>query len=211
MKKLIKTIILTSFILSSLSMQGFATQNYSPPNVRLEGNSEGIVFIPENTPFLVKENMVPGETLERTMVLENKYDSPYEVFLRAERVTPKEEYDLLNKLELTIKYDNQIIYKGRASGENNLINDISLGTIKPGEVKNLIAEVHFDGSTIGNEYKNKKGQVNWIFTAINNKQGVKPDTKPQTGDDSLIPYVILGALSIVILLINRNKSNEESK
>ncbi|MGU8488178.1 LPXTG cell wall anchor domain-containing protein, partial [Clostridium perfringens] len=109
------------------------------------GNADGIVYIPGNEPFLEAKNMVPGDNLKRTLILSNKFNDTYEIFLRAERVTPKEEYDLLEKLNLKIDYNNNLLYSGNATGEPDLEGNISLGKINPGESKELVAEVSLDG------------------------------------------------------------------
>ncbi|SDP68109.1 hypothetical protein [Clostridium gasigenes] len=150
--------------------------------------------------------MLPGDNITRQMVIENDYDYPYEIFLKAERVTPKEEYDLLEKLHLKINYNDKSIYNGIIIDENVLVDNISLGVINPGENKILIGEVELEGSTIGNEYKNKYGEIKWIFTAVRKETSIKT---PYTGDEGILPYVIVAILSlggiITITIVGRRK------
>ncbi len=185
----------------------------TPGNIKLEGNSEGIVFISGDEPFLLKEGMMPGDTVSRKIIIDNEYDVEYEVFMRAERISEKEEYELLNKLELTVYYNDEVIYNGPASGEDELSNNISLGKFKPGEEVDLYAEVTLDGQTTGNEYKNKYAQVDWIFTAVNEGKEItstnpskpsinKPtttDKNPYTGDSSVAMYMIVGLGGLALL------------
>ena len=208
-----KIVMCTAALVLSSSIYTMA-ETKTPDNIKLEGNSEGIVFIPGDEPFLLKEGMMPGDTVSRKMIIDNEYDVEYEVFMRAERVSEKEEYDLLNKLELTVYYNDEVIYNGPASGEDELSNNISLGKFKPGEEADLYAEVTLDGPTTGNEYKNKYAQVDWIFTAVNEGKETTPtnpskpsvnkptttDKNPYTGDSSVFTYVIVGLIGIVILL-----------
>lgn len=137
-----------------------------PPNVELEGNADGIVFIDGDKPFLVKYDMMPGDVIQRKIVLNNKHEDSYKVYLKAKRITPEEKYDLLNKIDLELFYNGEEFYKGPISGEDGLIHDVYLGTINPRESKVLDAKAEFDGKEIGNEYKNKYAEVEWIFTAI---------------------------------------------
>ena len=141
-----------------------------PQNIKLVGDSEGIIFIPGEEPFLNKLDMLPGDSVQRELIIENKYDKSYELFLKAERVTAKEKFDLLNKLELQVIYNNKVIYEGPASGEDGLETNISLGSYNPGDKSSLVAIVKLDGKTIGNEYKNKLVQVDWIFTAVRKEE-----------------------------------------
>lgn len=215
MRKGIKGVIATVFISVVLNIKvvDLYLQKNIPSNVILEGNEEGLVFIPSDEAFLWKNNMLPGDTVKRTMIIRNDYDETYEIYMRAERVTTNQENDLFDKLQLTIEYDEQIIYKGLASGEanllmdKNLVNDISLGSVRPGESKILYAEVTLDGPSIGNEYKNKVAQVDWIFTAITHEDY----ETPKTGDSTVIPYIILALLSILYLIIDKKRENNNMK
>ena len=121
-----KVFILLLFLVLSTTLY-ISAENNTPKNVRLEGNSEGIVFIPQDEPFLLKEGMVPGDSVSGNIIIDNKYDVEYEIFMRAERVSKQEEYDLLNKLELIVYYKDDVIYNGPTSGEDGLSKNISLG------------------------------------------------------------------------------------
>lgn len=194
-------------------------------NIKLEGNAKGIVFIPGEEPFLYGPNMLPGDKIQRSISIDSKYNVPYELYMRAERVTAKEKYDLLQKIKLKITYHGEKIYEGPVSGEDGLLKNIDLGKVNPKESKYLNAEVVLDGSTTGNEYKNKFGEVNWIFTAVNTS--VEDDDKnppennggdnpfeyrennivdklkklPKTGEDIVLLYISLGVVSSVVGVI----------
>lgn len=213
-----KVIMCTLGLVLTTSMYAYAAPS-TPDNVRLEGNSEGIVFIPGDEPFLIKDGMVPGDEVSRQMVIDNEYDVEYEVFMRAERVSEKEEYDLLNKIELTIYYKDELIYNGPASGEDGLSKNISLGKFKPGEEADLYAEVKLDGPSTGNEYKNKYAQVDWIFTATNEGKETIPvnpdkpsinkptvtDKNPNTGDSSVAMYMVVGLGGLALIFRDKVK------
>lgn len=191
MKGFIKTVLITLSLLLIISIKGEAS-TLTPPNVQLLGNADGLVHI-SNTEdmFLYRYNMLPGDSVERTLEIKNQYEDSYELFLRAERVSEKEEYDLLDKLDLKITFDDKVIYVGPTSGEYKITDNISLGTFKPGEEATLFAKVELDGPSTGNEYKNKFAQVNWIFTAVrkdsnDNTSTDKPSNsnKPSTNKPS---------------------------
>ncbi|MBB6624398.1 LPXTG cell wall anchor domain-containing protein [Clostridium gasigenes] len=205
MVKYKKIFVIAAALLLLVTEKGWA-RTLAPPNVKLIGNAEGLVNVPGESPFLQGVNMLPGDNITRQMVIENDYDYPYEIFLKAERVTPKEEYDLLEKLHLKINYNDKTIYNGVIIGENLLVDNISLGVINPGENKILIGEVELEGSTIGNEYKNKYGEIKWIFTAVRKETSIKI---PYTGDKGILPYVIVAILSlggiITITIVGRRK------
>lgn len=210
MKIFSKAFLVAVSLLSIITIQGDALEK-APPNVELEGNANGIVYIPGDEPFLLGEEMVPGDKITRTLEIKNKYDKPYKLYLKSERVTPKETYDLLDVINLKITYKDEVIYEGPVSGEDGMGENIDLGTYNPGDEENLIATVEFDPSISPADanYWNKEAQVDWIFTAQATKDSSQPITppsenkpsedinSPQTGDTNILPYVILGGVSVL--------------
>lgn len=188
MKRYLKCIIMTLALLLVINSQGVLAQTL-PSNVHLVGDEDGILIsLPEGeTDFLYKEGMLPGDSVDREMFIENKYDRPYTLYIRAERITEKEQYDLLTKLNLKINYDGEIIYDGPVSGEDGMANDIELGTFQPGDKAELYAVVTLDGLSTGDEYMNKEGVVDWIFTATNENSYPENPEEPQNPDESNNP------------------------
>ncbi|MBM7833051.1 LPXTG cell wall anchor domain-containing protein [Clostridium sardiniense] len=215
MKNIFKILILSLSLLLITGTIGDAAE-LAPPNVELEGNANGIVYIPGNEPFLEFRGMVPGDKIKRRLVLSNKFTDSYEIFMRAERISEKEEYDLLEKLKMKIDRNDGNLHEGDATGEHSIKENVSLGKINPGESKELVAEVDLDGQSTGNEYKNKSGEVKWIFTAVrtkptgripqdNNQSNNNSTSKPaQTGDNGILGYLIaIVSCFIVFKVINR--------
>ena len=227
MKNIFKILVLSLSLLLITGTVGDAAE-LAPPNVELEGNADGIVYIPGDEPFLEFKGMVPGDKIKRRLVLSNKFTDSYEIFIRAERISEKEEYDLLEKLKMKIEYDNSTLHEGDATGEESIKENVSLGKINPGETKELVAEVELDGVSTGNEYKNKSGEVKWIFTAVrtqgedentggntsnnnqsnNNLSGTNSSSKPpKTGDNGILGYLIFIISCFVVLkVVNRKGS-----
>ncbi|MGG5460607.1 LPXTG cell wall anchor domain-containing protein [Clostridium sp. B9] len=233
MKKVMKSFLFTMAFLLIICNQGGANV-FAAPNVKLEGNADGIVFIPGDGPFLSSMNMLPGDKVERNIILKNRSDVPYKVFMRAERQTKEEKYDLLKKIDLSIDYEKSHVYDGPITGENGLTENICLGVVNPEETKVLEAIAQLDGKATGNEYKNKNGRVDWIFTAVKLNNGIdkkeandentkeyskkvdkgysidNKDIKneegiPYTGDNGVEEYVAILLISLIALLIlNRN-------
>ncbi|WWU64403.1 LPXTG cell wall anchor domain-containing protein [Clostridium baratii] len=217
MKSIIKTLLLFLVIFSAITVRGEATE-VLPSNVKLEGNSDGIVFISGDEPFLYKENMLPGDTVSRKMILKNNYTDSYFVYLKGERISKEEPYDLLDKIYVNITYENKSIYNGKILGENKESREIPLGLIKPGEEKQLTATATLDGDAIGNEYKNKEVEVNWIFTAVripnenDNSTNIYDKFKkymknilPKTGYENEYLFGVIIIASGIYLVIKRRK------
>lgn len=219
MKNIFKILILSLSLLLITGTIGDAAE-LAPPNVELEGNANGIVYIPGNEPFLEFRGMVPGDKIKRRLVLSNKFTDSYEIFMRAERINEKEEYDLLEKLKMKIDHNDGTLHEGDATGQHSIKENVSLGKINPGESKELVAEVDLDGESTGNEYKNKSGEVKWIFTAVRTPSGdetsggTTPDNNqsnnnssskpPQTGDKGIFGYLIaIASCFAVFKVVNR--------
>lgn len=231
MKRLAKVFLLSISLLLMMNTVGDAKE-LAPPNVELLGNANGIVFIPGDKPFLEFNNMLPGDKVKRKLIIENKFTDSYEIYLRAERLSPKEKFDLLEKLNMTVKYEDETIHHGDALGEQSLKENILIGTVNPNEKKELIAEVELDGESTGNEYKNKKGEVKWVFTAVRkpappggsngSNQGQvggsigsnssDVTTSPKTGDEGILKYLILLLMCIIgFKVINKKEGRVHEK
>ncbi|MDU4910920.1 LPXTG cell wall anchor domain-containing protein [Clostridium baratii] len=205
MKKIINIVMLSVALLLIAGTRGDAKEFVSS-NVKLEGNANGIVYLPGDEPFLELKNMVPGDNIKRRLILSNEFTDSYEIFIRAERITEKEENDLLEKLKMKIIYNNSLLHDGNATGWESIKENTSLGKIAPGESKELVAEVKLDGPSTGNEYKGKRGEVNWVFTAVRipSEDNVMPSNPPKTGDDGVLGYLRVIILCLIaIRVINR--------
>lgn len=183
MKNFIRKILVVTSLLSIITTIKVDADSLAPPNVQLLGNANELVYIHDDDLFLQHPNMIPGDYIRRTLEIKNKHKYPYELFLKAERVSPKEEYDLLDKLDLKISYKDEVIYDEAVNGEDKLTKGISLGVFNPGQEENLIAEVKLDGASTGNEYKNKSAQIDWIFTAVRSEDESNENDK-ETVDKS---------------------------
>ncbi|MGL4572500.1 MAG: LPXTG cell wall anchor domain-containing protein [Clostridium sp.] len=182
MKKVSRVFIILISLLLVISTRGIAAE-LLPSSVVLENNGVHFVFTKDNSDkFLQGMNMMPGDSVNESLAIENKLKEPFRVSLRAERVSPKEEVDLADVLNLNINYNGKNIYSGSVSGEDGLRKDIDLGIVNPGEKKYLKANVILDGRATDNKYKNKRLDVNWIFTAV----GQNGDGKIITNDSNNI-------------------------
>ena len=88
MKNIIKSFLFTMTFLLIVCKPGVAS-TFATPNIELQGNANGIVFIQGDEPFLWSDNMLPGDKFERSILLNNMHDNSYKIFMRAERVSKK--------------------------------------------------------------------------------------------------------------------------
>ena len=211
MKRLIVSfsIIISLLVINSINV--LADNKFLNANVQLIGDANGIVFLDDVEYFLLAKNMMPGDKITGDILLENKYNSSYEIYIRAERITREEEFDLLSKINLVISEEGKLIYNGIVSGKNGLENNIKICELQPGEKKNINAIAILDGNNTGNEYKNKFAEVKWIFTAINKEDNTggldKNNNLPQTGNEFIFIKITLALISIIsgIIIIKSKK------
>ena len=210
-----------AFIFLLMSTTTVLASKGVPSNVILDGSAKGLVSIPSDT-FLEFLDMMPGDKESGTIFIHNTDDSPFELYLKAERMTSQQEFDLLDHIALKVNYQDEVIYEGPMSGEEGLEDSIYLGTFNPNQEAELVAEIMLDGETSTENYGNQIAQVNWIFTALreNDKEPTQPDkptsipsqskpVSPGTGDSSVILYVGLAAGSLMFLVMNNRRKAKQ--
>ena len=78
----------------------------------------------ETSVFINASNLMPGDYIEKNLRIKNKSNKVFNIVMNAEEITNKEdEFYLLDKLEITLIYDNKVIYKGQASDIDILKNN----------------------------------------------------------------------------------------
>jgi len=197
-----------------------------PENVELIGNAQGLVYISEEKYFLSAVGMMPGDKVNRSINIENQYEVPYELFLRAERVLPKQEYDLLAKMNLKIT-NGKVEYNGPIIIGNDELVELDLGLFNPGDKRVFNAEVELDGAITGNDYKNRAVEVNWIFTAEYRGSGFNPNEVPSNenkvvnnsgrtatktqDNNSILLYCLLAGGSLLVIILGSKKLKESKE
>lgn len=162
-------------------------------NVILQGCAAGLIDTLGEAPFLLAENMLPGDTVKSSLTIKNDYDYSYRMTLTGLRVQDPRarNYDFNNNYELMKMIRVKIYYEGEDKKplyDNELFDEyretktaeIDLGTFKPGEHKKLIAEAYFEPEMDDN-YMNKALLVDWLFYA---ERVEEPEEKKTTDTDN---------------------------
>lgn len=174
--------------------------------------------------FMSFTNMVPGESYQDSLVIENGSSKTYELYFQ---IVPLEQAELkdelLEKIQMTIMQDGKQIYKGNATGEpgtKDLQNIVPLGTYTPAKESTLVVELTLDGD-IGLEYCDLLTQIDWKFM-VKEKVDSKKDTSvteikpPKTGDTTntgLWIFVVIGSMTLmgVVNVFRRKKETAEKQ
>lgn len=174
--------------------------------------------------FISFTNMVPGESYQDSLVIENGSSKTYELYFQ---IVPLEQAELkdelLEKIQMTIMQDGKQIYKGNATGEpgtKDLQNIVPLGTYTPAKESTLVVELTLDGD-IGLEYCDLLTQIDWKFM-VKEKVDSKKDTSvteikpPKTGDTTntgLWIFVVIGSMTVmgVVNVFRHRKETAEKQ
>lgn len=126
-------------------------------SVSFEGGAEGLIHIGDDF-FSNFGNLMPGDKLSETVKIENNYSQPVEIYFSAENV---DDNDILQKITLEIKNDENIIYSGPLSSP---IDKQLLGTYSKGDKSNFTFTISLPAD-LKNADALKTAKIKWIFSA----------------------------------------------
>ena len=228
MKKTLKTISALALVL--VLLLGMSATAFAESKVTYEGGAEKFVFLPgsEYTETDLFENfkgVMPGDVITQEITVQNNYTKAEKVniYLRAvvhdEQGNPLSEEvarteDLvsmqvfLSQLTMTVKQGDKVLFSASPDELDGLKENVLLGTFPGKSYTKLVVELSVP-IELGNEYANRVGEVDWVFTAEEVTKTI------QTGDDSdLILWAALMTLSLVtaagVILTLKRKNKEHS-
>ncbi len=127
-------------------------------------------------------------------------------------------YDFLKQLSMKVTQEGSVIYQESPDAPDGLASNVYLGELRWGQKVNLEVELTVP-IELGNEYMDRIGEVDWVFTVEGYHDPVPeptptplPPSLPQTGDDTAIgAYAVLLGLSvcaIAVILIRIQRKNK---
>ena len=139
--------------------------------------------------FMSFTNMVPGESYEDSLMIENGSSKTYDLYFQIVPLKQEDlKEDLLKKIDMTVTQDGKEIYTGDATGEpgtNNLQDIVPIGTYEPAKESRLVIDLKL-ADDVGLEYCDILSQIDWKFMV----KEVEKDTPiteikpPKTGDSA---------------------------
>ena len=134
--------------------------------------------------------------------------------------------DFLAQLSMKIYNGETLIYEASPDELDGLAENVLLGTFRQGESTTLTVELAVP-MELGNEYANRVGEVDWIFTveALDDpepEEESQPESTPVpptettdsviTGDNlQLGRYIVLMLVCIVVLLVMKKLITKQDK
>ena len=226
MKKTLKTISALALVL--VLLLGMSATAFAESKVTYEGGAEKFVFLPgseysETDLFENFKGVMPGDVITQEITVQNNYTKAEKVkiYLRAvvhdeqgnplsEEVARTEDLvsmqDFLSQLTMTVKQGDKVLFSASPDELDGLEKNVLLGTFPGKSYTKLVVELSVP-IELGNEYANRVGEVDWVFTAEEVTKTV------QTGDDSdLILWAALMTLSLVTaagVILTLNRKNKE--
>ena len=228
MKKTLKTISALALVL--VLLLGMSVTAFAESKVTYEGGAEKFVFLPgseysETDLFENFKGVMPGDVITQEITVRNNYTKAEKVniYLRAvvhdeqgnplsEEVARTEDLvsmqHFLSQLTMTVKQGDKVLFSASPDELDGLKENVLLGTFPGKSYTKLVVELSVP-IELGNEYANRVGEVDWVFTAEEVTKTI------QTGDDSdLILWAALMTLSLVtaagVILPLKRKNKEHS-
>ena len=191
--KRLSALALALLMVFTLSLTAFAEDGL----VTYEGNGN-FTFGPgsdmsDTTLFKDLEGAMPGDVLTQKITVTNNSDqSDYvNIYLRAEphdegsnpletKVKDTETVatmtDFLQQLQMKVEQDGKVIFESSPDKPAQLTENVLLGKFHKGDCKELIVTLTVP-ITLGNEYANRRGEVDWVFTVeeLNETASLKLD------------------------------------
>ena len=227
MKKTMKTI--ASLVMMLVLLLGIGAPAYADGIVSYQGGAEKFVFLPgssytDTDLFDGFKNVMPGDTLTQTVEVRNRFlnTGSVRIYLRAvahdEQTNPLSSAvaasgetvatmsDFLSQLYMEVWQGDKCIYTGSPDELDGLKNNVLLGTIPRFKSTTLTVNLQVPAE-LGNEYANRVGEVDWVFTA----EELDPQGSPKTGDTSnltlwiCVMVVCLAAIAVVAFLVLKKK------
>ena len=227
MKRTCKTI--ASLVMMLVLLLGIGAPAYADGIVSYQGGAEKFVFLPgssytDTDLFDGFKNVMPGDTLTQTVEVRNRFLSTgsVRIYLRAvahdEQTNPLSEAvaasgetvatmsDFLSQLHMEVWQGDSCIFTGSPDELDGLKNNVLLGTVARFKSTTLTIKLEVPAE-LGNEYANRVGEVDWVFTA----EELDPQGNPKTGDTSnltlwiVVMVVCLVAIAVVAFLVLKKK------
>lgn len=114
--------------------------------------------------------------------------------------------DFLSQLYMEVWQGSECIFTGSPNELDGLKNNVLLANVPRGKSVELTVKLQVPAE-LGNEYANRVGEVDWVFTA----EELDPQGNPKTGDTSnltlwiVVMVVCLVAVAVVAFLILKKK------
>lgn len=214
--KLINQLLVICALWTCFAVKTEAAETTNIPKGFLIGDNRGISISKNGSYFFDLENLLPGDTITRNLVIQNNRDDDYELKLEIEPKSTKGPVDLIEKMDMTFTSGEQLIYRGNLvrseSARKEAKTVIDFGLIKAGSKRDIAIELHVKTDIPWEAFNAGESEavVTWVFKAMREPISTKPGGKlPQTGEQSvpLSPFGWSILYLVIILSRVRRRAN----
>ena len=208
MKNMTKKIISLMLVMAMMAGVAFAAEYGHESTIILKGKDDA-EFITADTALTETDlfdnfkKVMPGDKLQEKVTVKNEvrnYDYitlHFELDLHDEENQPKVEteytieeiHDFLKQLTMRI-YDkndgDKLVFESSLEKQGELVEDYYLGTLGYGQQFDFIVELEVP-ATMGNEFENRIGEVDWVFTYSGHDYPEDPTTSAPTTAPTTAP------------------------
>ena len=218
MKRIVRICTLLAALLLMVSL---STTAFAAGTVTYDGDANKFIFAlgSDYSPtdlFSDFKNVMPGDTLTEQILIKNDTSNKVKIKVYMRSLGAQENTgDFLSQMNLTVEQDGDSIMFAAPADETAQLTDwVYLGTVySGGEITlDMTLEVPI---TIGNDYQNKIGYIDWEFKVEELPIEPTDPSIPQTGDTSnIFLYTGLMLFSItaliILLLLGKRKPRENT-
>lgn len=161
-------------------------------SVDFKGGAEGFIRTGDDF-FSHWGEMMPGDTVEDSVDISNRYAKPIKLYFRTETI---DDSNLVKQLDLTIKDQNgKVIFNDKM---DKALKKTLLGEYKSNTKGKLTYTVHVP-EELNNAYALSKAKTKWIFETELDESGNADKTlgNPQTGDVQKYMFLVLAIMAAI--------------
>ena len=210
---------LTTLLLAFLLLLPLVVPAHAAGSVTYDADANQFIFAPGTAEspsnlFANFRDVIPGDTLTEQILIKNDTSNGVKIKVYIRSLGAQEETaDFLSQMNLTVQQNgDSVLFDAPADETAQLTDWVYLGTVYSGGEITLDVTLEVP-ITMGNEYQNEIGYIDWEFKVEELPVEPGDPTAPATGDTSgLCGYIGLMTVSLgaLILLLAANKRKRKT-
>jgi len=222
MKQMLKFFLSGILIVFFCSTSPHVAAAANLPDGFLVGDDEGITISKNGGYFFHLEDLQPGDTITRKLIVKNTRDEDYHLTLTIEPKSKSGKIDLVEKMSMTILSNDRVIYSGNlssdSSGKTVAKCEVPFGEIKNNSEQTYTIQLNVADDIAYWDYYSGKSEaiVDWRFDAktvpSESKSSSTGGFLPKTNEQHSVMLTYLGMtltfLTLIYIFVHTQKSRK---